>query len=166
MSTESRGFTLIELMIVVAIIGILASIAMPAFRDYRERSQNAAAVADLYHLFLFENQFMNDNGEFVPVLVADKDSTGLISKNVTLLDSSTALFEVRSLSLEADLAAKVNATKQTIIVGGKHHASSSMIAIDFDGKDGYHMKPKAGNFTSADLPNATYANDLASWPQY
>ena len=44
---NQKGFTLIELMIVIAIIGILAAIAIPQFAAYRKKSYNAAAVSDL-----------------------------------------------------------------------------------------------------------------------
>lgn len=44
---KNRGFTLIEIIIVVAIVGVLAAIAIPAYQDYVLRSQVASGLADI-----------------------------------------------------------------------------------------------------------------------
>jgi type IV pilus assembly protein PilA len=57
---NQQGFTLIELMIVVAIIGILAAIALPAYQNYIAKSQVSRAVAELGSLKTAYEVCLND----------------------------------------------------------------------------------------------------------
>ncbi len=69
-SRGERGFTLVELLIVVAIIGILAAIAIPQFAAYRTRSYNAAATSDLRNVRTTQESFFADNSSYAPTPLA------------------------------------------------------------------------------------------------
>jgi prepilin-type N-terminal cleavage/methylation domain-containing protein len=61
MLINRNGFTLIELLVVVVVIGVLATIAIPAFEGSRDRAHAAALQTDLTHLTKFMEGFLQDN---------------------------------------------------------------------------------------------------------
>lgn len=89
---KQKGFTLIELMIVVAIIGVLSAIAVPAYKDYVTKSELASGVASLKSIVTPAELYYQENG--LPTNISNLNSVGVdanSTKNGTLSVVSGAI---------------------------------------------------------------------------
>ncbi len=121
---NQKGFTLIELMIVVAIIAILAAIALPAYQDYVSKSKVTAALADLAsHKTQFE---MEKSDGRVPTL-------------------ATAGFQAASTGSCATIAVSATAMTCTIRDPGRI-GSASVVALNYTDASGTGDTAVAGGF--------------------
>jgi len=76
-SRSQHGITLIELMVVVAVVGILAMIAVPSYRQYVVKSNRAAAEAFIMSVANKQEQYMLDARTYAGVAADPGDSSGL-----------------------------------------------------------------------------------------
>jgi type IV pilus assembly protein PilE len=86
MRTPSRGFTLIELMITVAVVAILAAVALPNYREHIRKSRRAEAQSFMMAVAARQQQFMVDTRAFA----ATVDAVGIpVPANVSAAYTAT-----------------------------------------------------------------------------
>lgn len=91
--TKQQGFTLIELMIVVAIIGVLAAVAVPAYKDYVTKSEASSAIATLRALQTPAELYIQEHGSLTNVsnLGTSKNANGL--GDLEVVEGNTITFK-------------------------------------------------------------------------
>jgi prepilin-type N-terminal cleavage/methylation domain-containing protein len=92
MNKGRGGFTLVEIMIVVAIIALLAAIAVPGFLRARKRSQASRILNDLRLIDSAVDQYAIETNKASGATVATADWTNYLKKNSTLYNTAADLF--------------------------------------------------------------------------
>ncbi len=76
---NEKGFSLVELMIVVGIIGILATLALPRFKQFQAKAKMGEAKNILSHIYTLEQTYSLDNNTFIAFALIGRPAGGVLT---------------------------------------------------------------------------------------
>jgi type IV pilus assembly protein PilA len=112
MKTMQKGFTLIELMIVVAIIGILAAIALPAYQDYTKRAHVSEGLSLASGAKTAVTEFYSSNGEW-----PTGNSVAGIATAASIIGNAVRSVQVSGNTITVTFNTKVESGKDLVMEG-------------------------------------------------
>ena len=115
LNRKHAGFTLVEIMIVVAIIALLAAIAVPGFLRARKRSQASKILNDLRMIDAAVDQYAIETNRTTNFPVAVADWTNYVKKNSILYNTGANLFGTAYGTQTVDTIPQVNASDYAIL---------------------------------------------------
>lgn len=105
---KQQGFTLIELVIVIAIVGILTSIALPMYRDYVIRANRTEAKAALVTISLAQERYFAANNTYATALASLGTVMGVASSGIT----DNGFYSIAIVAASPTIAYTLTATPQ------------------------------------------------------
>ena len=115
LSSRRAGFTLVEIMIVVAIIALLAAIAVPGFLRARKRSQASRIINDLRLIDSAVDQYAIETNKSSGNAVAITDWTNYLKKDTNLYSTGKDILGNDYGAQTVDSLPKVNQTSKTAL---------------------------------------------------
>ncbi len=125
--TSRRGFTLIELMITVAIIAILAAIAMPSYQDYVRKSRRADAQAFMSDVVARQQHFLLDRRAYAVSITDAPTANGL---GMTIPPNVQSFYTVTFNPATDNTASPPSFTVQGTPVGAQSADKCAVLSID------------------------------------
>jgi type IV pilus assembly protein PilA len=114
-----KGFTLIELMIVVAIIGVLAAVALPAYQDYTVRAKVAELILSASSArTCITEVFVGSGGSTIPTTVENDCSITPTGKVSAATVAQTGVIEVAGSTASTSVGQAVLITMTPTVAGG------------------------------------------------